>query len=194
MLFGTILSKFFRSKTRVDTNHFNCFEQKDEAWIDRAEIAANLIAEITQSTERKPFRLADIGCGDQKLRGMLMARIEGVEYLGFDLIPQSESVIAFDLENQTLPVVMDAAVLLGVLEYSEDILAALVRLRPMTRFLVVSHAVKDLREKDQRSKRRLNWKSHLTEADFAETLTMSGFAITDRRLTSNNRSVVWVCK
>jgi hypothetical protein len=188
-----MLSRLIRRNSSTGVEAFNCHEQTDAAWLDRAKIAAEMVSELVQNDGLVQVHLADIGCGDQKFRKVLSGEVSEASYSGFDLHPQSDDVAPFDIEADQLPTPMDIAVLLGVLEYSVNIPAALLRLRPKIQYLVVSHAVRDRRATDAKTKRRLNWKSHLTEAEFVDTLNMAGFTVSKRRVTSNGRSIVWLC-
>jgi hypothetical protein len=188
-----MLSRLFRQNSSTGLEAFNCHEQTHPDWLDRAKIAAEMVSELVQNEDLVQVHLADVGCGDQKFRNALSGEVSAVSYSGFDLQPQSDDIAPFDIETDQLPSPMDIAVLLGVLEYSVNIPAALLRLRPKIQYLVVSHAVRDRRTPDAKRKRRMNWKSHLTEAEFVDTLTMAGFTVSKRRVTSNGRSIVWVC-
>jgi len=188
-----MLFRLFRQNSSMGLEAFNCHEQTDAAWLDRAKIAAEMVSELVRNEDLVQVHLADIGCGDQKFRKVLSDEVSEASYSGFDLHPQSDDVAPFDIETDQLSTPMDIAVLLGVLEYSVNIPAALLRLRPKIQYLVVSHAVRDRRKMDAKRKQQMNWKSHLTEAEFIETLSMAGFTVSKHRVTSNGRSIVWVC-
>lgn len=142
----------------------------------------------------KGCTLADIGCGDQKLRRALDEAGLLVHYSGFDLLPQGPDVTALDIEAERLPQAFDIGVLLGVLEYCGDPKAVLDRLRGWLGALVVSHAASDLSILNDRRKKRLMWKSQLTTGEFEEILGNAGFGALERRITPDGRTAVWRCQ
>ncbi|NTJ42916.1 hypothetical protein G6L28_09955 [Agrobacterium larrymoorei] len=186
------LRRNYRTKLRKDLKRFNCGEQNDAAWIDRAEIAAQL-ASIVVSDNGKEVTVADVGCGNQKLKAALSRLSLNVAYQGYDLVPQSESVTKMDINTDSIAR-CDIAFVLGVLEYSGDISKPLQMLAHNAQYLVVSHAVSDFRKMSASSLRRLNWKTHMSQKDFEETLRGNGFQIRETRMTANQRSVVWLCE
>ncbi len=188
----TWFSKVFRRKA-ASSAPFNLHEQDNAAWKDRARIAADMVANLPLEGHR-PVKLADIGCGDCKFAAEIGARMGEVLYRGFDLLPQSPEVQRYDISTEDLPESFDIAVLLGVLEYVEDVPAALERLRRSVRHLVVSHSVKDARPDPERSMRRLKWKTLMSEEEFSTALENAGFSIADRRLTANGKTVIWACR
>ena len=175
---------------------FNCGDQGGAAWLDRAEIAVDMLAGLVGDAggHAGAARIADIGAGDGKFRRMLEARLPGARYQGYDIAPQSAETRRFDLDRDVLEAPVDVAVLLGVLEYSADLDRALARLRPMCGALIVSHAVSDRRHNPKGLARKLNWTTHLSEAAFSERLASAGFDARDRRVTTNGRSVLWACR
>ena len=181
----------YRRALRNDIKRFNCGEQNDAAWVDRAEIAAEFISQASRSAA-KPQTVADIGCGDGKLGRILAQRGENISYRGYDLVPQSENVTRFNVDTDRLPK-FDIAVLLGVLEYSADIRIPLKMLAETATSLVISHAVSDYRKMSVTALKRMNWKTHLSSDEFSEKLTEAGFSIIDSRLTANQKSIVWYC-
>jgi hypothetical protein len=183
--------KAYRRALRKDIKRFNCGEQNDAAWVDRAEIAAEFISQASRSAA-EPQTVADIGCGDGKLGRILQQRGENISYRGYDLVPQSEDFVRFDVDKNRLPE-CDIAVLLGVLEYSADVRVPLKMLQETTKILVISHAVSDHRKMSASALHRMNWKTHLSSANFSSALSDAGFTIIESRLTANQKSIVWYC-
>jgi len=175
------------------SNRFNLHEQDHEMWKDRARIAAEMIAALPDAGKAE-LKIADIGCGDQKLREEIRTLVPAVSYHGFDLLPQSPEVAKFDISRQPLGARFDVAVLLGVLEYVADVPGALRSLRQDCRYLIVSHSVSDFRKNPRRSKRKLGWKTLMSESDFTACLEEASFVIRECRPTSNQRTVIWACQ
>lgn len=175
------------------SSQFNLREQGSRGWRDRARIAATMIAALPDA-RKKELKIADVGCGDQKLREEIRTLIPAVHYHGFDLLPQSPEVAKLDISSQPLGARFDVAVLLGVLEYVDDVPSILRSLRQDCRYLIVSHSASDFRKNPRRSKRKLGWKTLMSEKAFALSLENAGFEIRERRLTPNRKTVIWACQ
>lgn len=184
----------YKRRLKRDTRRFNCQDQDESAWIDRAEIASTFIAAARADLATEAISVADLGCGDQKLFRVLSRNAVPTVYQGYDLFPQAPEVQKFDIDTDHLTNQYHVAVLLGVLEYSADIVGALSRLRPFAKHLVVSHAVSDLRKVSPSRRRNLKWISHLSKDEFERCLSDAGFEIVDEKITANKRSLVWQCR
>ena len=171
---------------------FNCADQARATWIERADRAVDLV-EAALPGLQPPVRLADLGCGDQKLRARLERRELPVEYRGFDLVPQAAEVLRYDITSDPPPEECDIFVLLGVVEYLKDVPAALARLAPACRRLIVSHVVSNRTRYAKEDLERLGWITHMTEDAFAALLRAAGFAIERALVTEEGRIVVWLC-
>lgn len=171
---------------------FNCDQQEQPSWHDRARLAAGMLQLIPVPADR-PLVVRDIGCGDLKLLAALRSNGLAAEYHGLDLHPQQPGVRAYDVRTDALAQPCDAAVLLGVIEYLEEPAAILRRLAGETRYLVASHVVRDYSRYEIEELARLNWKSHMTRHDFRAMLVDCGYHLIREEMTSNRRTVVWLC-
>lgn len=172
---------------------FNCSDQANPTWHQRAELCAELVGSLEFSS-KKELALADIGCGDQKLREALRQRGLNCHYEGFDLMPQSSDVTRFDLQSDVLPRTYDVVVLLGVIEYLEQVekvLAALVLKAP---WLVLSHVIRQGDYYTTERRVELGWRNHFTETEIGRVLENNGLAVVRRELTSDNRTLLIVCR
>lgn len=113
---------------------FHLLEQNSPAWVERARLAAQMIV------ERFPCgTIADIGCGDCKLR---LALPPGTYYYqGFDLIRQHSDVYVHDISKQDLPMEVDVAVMLGITEYLPDLPGVFARIAKSSRWILASHTI-----------------------------------------------------
>jgi hypothetical protein len=171
-------------------NAFNLGDQRDRGWHERAEVCAGMLAEFLPPEGS----LADIGCGDRKLQQVLAAHGAAWRYAGFDLLPQSDEVTRFDVRHDRLPGSFDAAVLLGVTEYIEDIPAALHRLRGSCQWLFASHVLASPRSPSPARLIELGWVSHLDRKGFNEAVRAGGFEPRREQLTPDGRTLLIAAK
>ena len=170
---------------------YNCDTQTSKSWMDRSSVAARLVRQVS-SESPDGIALADIGCGDEKLRAALEAESVPVRYRGFDLLPQHEAVSRFDVANQDLPEIVDVAVMLGVIEYLRDPKSAFARVAKRARCLVVSHRASDLSRISWWRRRKRGWVSIMSSSQLEDALTDAGFAVRERALTGDGHTLVWL--
>jgi Methyltransferase domain len=173
-------------------NAYNTNNQTKASWIERATLACDLLS--AGIAAGKTESISDIGCGDQKVRRLIRDRGWFVRYTGFDLVPQTEDVQFLDLNVAQPPGKSDAAIVLGVLEYVDDVGACLRRLAGHAPLLVVSHAVRDGDAFDQQAQQDRGWKNHLYAEEFAALLMENGWRIVDARATSDSRTRIWLAQ
>ncbi len=165
-------------------------DQRQTASQDRAAIAASLIAAALEG--RASRRVADLGCGDGKLRNRLRQLGVACDYQGYDLLPQAADVQLLDLSRQRLPQPVDLAALLGISESLEDLPGVLGRLRADADLLVISHTLGD-RPRATDELQRLGWRNHLSAAHFERLLATAGWALRDRAATADGKTLLWCC-
>jgi SAM-dependent methyltransferase len=157
---------------------FNCQNQDQPGWDERAEKAVELLRTFQgRNQEADTLRVADLGCGNERLRRILGDRLERpFDYVGYDLYPQSEQVVRLDVEQETLPSAFDVVFCLGLLEYLANPELFAWRLRNVCRIAIVSYALADAAEGPSLSERRkLGWRTDYTKADVAQIFETSGF-------------------
>lgn len=159
---------------------FNLRTQWRSHWMGRAAIAADLIADHVPSGH-----VADLGCGDQKLRKAL--KDYPFSYQGYDIITQNQAdVIPIDLTKDPLPE-CDVSVLLGVLEYI-PIAETLRKVRSSV--LVVSHLDRDSGAFPPSLIKSKGWMNVLSKAEFEAELSEAGFCIAG--CAAADRQHVWI--
>src|SRR4029079_6968151 len=127
---------------------FNLHESRCATWGGRAETAANLWTSYVERSGQRPptlWEIADIGCGDEKLRGPLERAGLAIRYHGYDKLPQTRTCQPLDLVHDVPDRTFDLAFCLGVMEYLPDPAQFLRRLRSVTPRLVVSYVIADAR-------------------------------------------------
>lgn len=173
------------------TFRFNTENQALASWLDRAERCADLIQAVRIPGEAD---LADIGCGDEKLRGALERRGLTVNYQGFDVRPQAESVIPFDADREDLPRPFHLVAALGLIEYLNALPAFLRRMRRSCSHLALSHVASDLSYYSPADLERLGWRNHLSRGEVEELLGDAEFRVVGTRLTADRKTQIWMCE
>jgi hypothetical protein len=171
---------------------FNLDQQAERGWLERSARAATMLATLA-AAEPGLRRLADIGCGDTKLRRSLAARDIQLAYQGFDLLPQRPDVLPFDLSTDSLSEPFDVVVLLGVTEYLPDLAGTLARLKPSCRHLLLSHVLKSAKSPSPQRLAELGWRQHLTDEQLQDCIASADFRIRDRDFTPDGRTRLLLC-
>jgi len=172
---------------------FNCADQATPTWQQRAEVAAELLAGVP-CRDGAPLSVADVGCGDQKLRAALRARGLRADCRGYDLEPQAADVERFDVRIDALPRPHDVAVLLGVLEYLDDLQGVLARLAAQVPWLLLSHVVRQGGGYSPEQLRALGWRQHLAAGELERLVQRAGGEVVERRTAPDGRTVLWLCR
>jgi SAM-dependent methyltransferase len=170
---------------------YNCGRQGARSWWARTDVAIDLLAALPLAAG---FRLLDIGCGDEKVAAELARRGIAVDYVGFDLHPQSPRVRPLDLEHQAIAETGDVAVVLGVLEYLADPAAAMRRFAAAAPNLIVSHSAADLGRPPDFDPKSLNWRFYVDRPTFEGLLAAAGWAVVAQRITPDGKTAVWACR
>jgi glycosyltransferase involved in cell wall biosynthesis len=158
---------------------------------ERADQAAQLVIELLEG-QTFSRRVADIGCGDCRLREALARLGTACEYRGYDRRPQSADVTAFDPSNERLPQPCDVAVMLGVSESLLSLTEALARLRLDAEALVISHTLGD-RPRSAEELQRLGWHNYLSRPEFEKQLAQAGWLAQLPLSSDGGRTLIWAC-
>jgi SAM-dependent methyltransferase len=167
------------------------------SWDERAEAATGLLAAHARpllTDGSRALRIADFGCGDERLRRILAERLsEPHRYQGYDLLPRRETVIELDLTRSLPEAEFDLIFCLGLLEYIDPLVPFLVRLRNRYPAAIVSYALADSpRPLLKRERRARGWRTHYTRAALEGELDRVGFLRADFRLTNQGRTGIWL--
>jgi SAM-dependent methyltransferase len=183
--------------TRQGSTPFNLDLSDSPSWDERAEAAATLLT----AAARPPFtggsstlRIADFGCGDERLKRVLADRLsQPHRYRGYDLLPQRETVVEIDLTRSLPDEEFDVVFCLGLLEYIDPLVPFLARLHGRYPAAIVSYAVADppkpLRKRERRSR---GWRNHYTVAALEREFDRVGFIRSNFCLTNQGRTGLWL--
>jgi hypothetical protein len=143
-------------------------------WERRAQLAAEWL--------RGERVVADIGCGLMTLEGFLP---KSSTYVPMDVVRRDARTILVDLNEEKIPVVAcDAAVLLGVLEYVDDLesIFAQLRLFPKTLFSYNHISFNDFLWIAGLRPKLVTWRNRHTKSSLRRLLRSSGLQIIRERL------------
>jgi hypothetical protein len=125
--------------------------------------------------------VADIGCGLMTLESWLP---QSATYVPMDVVRRDARTILFDLNKGRIPAVAcDAAVLLGVLEYADNLAAVLEQLQQFPKILLsYNHiSINDLLWKAGLRTKRVTWRNRHTRHSLRRLLGSAGLRITRER-------------
>lgn len=182
----------FITMTTPNLQQFNCDQQGQKSWLDRALICADLVKSIAHPD--RPIDVIDIGCGDMKLSSCLKQLGLDFRYFGYDLIPQNNTVRKINVEEQSPDQKSDVVVMLGVTEYLHNLQQVLARLTNSAHYLIISHVISDHSNYSEKQLLTLNWKNHLSKAGFEFELQSAGYRIVSSTPTTNNKTTIWLCE
>jgi SAM-dependent methyltransferase len=167
-------------------------------WDERAEAA---VAMLSAHAHRlfgfvRPIRIADFGCGDERLRRVLADALGApYRYTGYDVLPQRETVVEIDLRRELPRDDFDLVFCLGLLEYLDAPVQFLQRVKQRypDAVAVVSYAIVDApRPLRKRERRARGWLTDYTRAAFELEFEASGLVCSDTRLTNDGRTGLWL--
>jgi hypothetical protein len=199
LTFTWIALRAVRKKLSPGASPFNLDDAGSQAWEERAQVAAALLAVHLDSVgvaPDRPLRIADFGAGTERLDPVLAATLRRpYTYAPFDLIPQSARVRKLDV-SLTLPREdFDVVFCLGLLEYIEALDALFDRLALRYPMLVLSYVLYDAPIRLTRFERRCRgWLTHYERAEMEAEFARCGLAIEDFALTNDGHTAVWLLR
>jgi hypothetical protein len=172
---------------------YNCHQQGDPAWEQRAEAAVRLLADH-QADGGPVLRIADFGAGSERLRGVLERELPGSwKYDAYDLHPQRPSTQRLDLSQGVPAATYDVVFILGVLEYLEQADEIPRALRHCGRLVVLSYVVSDGPSPLSRATREtIGWRSHLSGSGIEDAFGSSGFRLVSSAETDEGLTRLWL--
>jgi hypothetical protein len=175
---------------------FNLRDQDAAEWHARAETAVALLTDATAGAPGpgEILRIADLGCGNMRLRGLIADRLgRAHRYRGYDLLPQDPAVERIDLSRELPATEFDVAFCLGILEYLDDLPGFLARLRGRCRLAVLSYAVADAADVTSTHARRAwGWHSDDTGDEFGRELERQGLRVCAYAPVDDGSTGVWL--
>jgi hypothetical protein len=176
----------------MTSNEFNCAHQGLWSWMQRAEVCADLLLDIFPSGEG--VAVSDIGCGDGKLEPLLRKGGLVRTYQGYDIRPQSDKVIPFDVHKDQLPKGFDVIVMLGVIEYLNELPTVLTALSAQAPYLVLSHVIKQSDEYTPERRKELGWLNHLSRDELTSCLATANYDVMQARMDKENKTILIACR
>ena len=175
---------------------YNLRDQAGPAWERRSVEAAALLREVAGPSLPAPVRVADIGCGNQRLGAALAVQFGAarIDYQGFDIHPQAAGVVPLDVRAAAPPGNWDVVATLGVLEYIDDSATVLARLAACAPWYVVSHVVSDSGHVGESDRQRYGWVGVPSAAEEAARFDAAGFSVAGHRLLDGGRTGLWICR
>jgi SAM-dependent methyltransferase len=142
----------------------------------------------------KAIRIADLGCGNERLYAILNARLRRpFGYKGYDLHPQSERVTRLDVDREMPGETFDVVFCLGLIEYLRDAEMFAQKLRHTTHVAIVSYAITDAATASTSpERRRLGWRTDYTRADLEKIFEATGFERGGFQTVLNGTTGLWL--
>jgi hypothetical protein len=125
--------------------------------------------------------VADIGCGLMSLETFLPVH---ATYLPMDVVRRDARTVVFDLNRENIPpVTCDVAVLLGVVEYVDDLAAVFRQLHQFPKTLLsYNHvSINDVLWKAGLRKKNVDWRNRHTKRSVRQLLAGARLAIVRER-------------
>lgn len=171
---------------------FNLSDQRSDKWTSRAVAAIGLL----QAATVEPWvTVADLGCGDQKIKTLLVKNgYSGFHYQGFDLVPQKNDVIPMDFNHGQIDTSYDIVFCLGLIEYLDNIKAFLTSLKRNAKHVVLSSVVSDKGLYSQEDVRNRGWKNYLSQDELEHVFTEIGFTIAEKRILDSGVTRLYLLK
>ncbi len=170
---------------------YNLAEQTRSSWVERADAAASAIRNAVDP--EGTITVADVGCGDRKLRTALTRELgDRLVYNGFDSLPQLPDVEQLDLAQRPVPGRHTVVALLGVGEYIEDIPALLARVVESARFVCFTYTVADSGHYDAAQVAERGWKHHYAKHEMDAFARNAGFIEKSYVALNRGKTGLWV--
>lgn len=170
---------------------FNLESQSGKGWVDRAEKCIELLKHLMPMLSACPS-IADVGCGDQKLKTALKTNLMNFDYQGYDINPQTIEVRKYNANIEKLERSYDVAAVLGLTEYI-NLEFFMKTIRENCSYMVVSHVL-NTGQYDDNQLKRLGWINHLKEEEFEHQLEAAEFEIMAKSTDYKGKTRIWLCK
>jgi hypothetical protein len=178
-----------------DRRDFNCGEQQLASWQDRAEAAIHLLRTLWKDEGRPASpRIADLGCGNQRLKPLVLALAADASYTGYDLRPQDPTTVPLDLERELPPPRVDVAFCLGVVEYLRDAEGFLRRLAATADHAIFSLVTSDGGSYTPAEVVSRGWTTHLSTKQMGALAAVAGWRVLAHRRVNEGKASLWLAR
>lgn len=173
---------------------YNLHDQKSDRWTNRSREAIDLFALLYRNVD-VPIRVADLGCGDMKIRDLLLScGYKKLLYQGFDCLPQSDDVKKIDFNKEEISGRYDVVFCMGVLEYLDDIPRFLLSLRGKTSYVIMSYVASDTNRYSKQDIRFRGWKNHFTSSKLEGIFFETGFFLNQKKVLDQGVTMLYLLK
>jgi SAM-dependent methyltransferase len=138
--------------------------------------------------------VADLGCGNERLRGVIERLLDApFAYTGYDLLPQQPSTVQLDISNGLPDETFDAVFSLGVLEYLPEPERFAIELAARTQWAVVTYTLAGAWDHlTSQQRRERGWLHDFTAPDVESLFVAAGFARRAYATLAQGRTGLWV--
>jgi SAM-dependent methyltransferase len=176
---------------------FNCDYQNAESWQIRADNAVEMLLanNAVASKPEIPLKIADFGCGNEKLKPILQSRINHlIDYYGYDLQPQLESTSKINLEHEIPSLKFDVVFCLGLLEYLSNLDNLFANIAQICNFALISYVIRDSGAYSQTEIFQNAWLHHYSCAEIEIKFLNNQLIKQDFGLTNKGKTGLWLLK
>lgn len=180
----------------VPRRRYNCGDQDDPAWDERATAAARMLAHVLDcevGAAHTPIEIGDFGCGNERLRPILDRELSrAFRYQGYDLRPQSSTVRYLDVRRDVSVRRFDTIFCLGLAEYIADVEALVRQLKDVCTRVIISYVIADSDARLTNSDRwARGWRHSYTQEAFEEIFRRGDFVLESSVAVEAGRTIVW---
>ncbi len=173
---------------------YNLRDQKSEKWTNRSREAIDLFASL-YGDRSISVRVADLGCGDMKIRDILLSHgYTNLLYQGFDCLPQTSEVKKIDFNKEKISGQFDVIFCMGVLEYLDDIPRFLLSLRGKTSYVIMSYLASDTNRYSKQDICFRGWKNHFTSRKLEGIFAGVGFSLSQKKVLDRGATMLYLLK
>ncbi len=169
----------------------NCAEQLAGPWQERTTIATEFFGQISATRPGHAWRVAEFGCGNQRLRLTLQSGTPALEYVGYDIQPQTPDTVSIDLNRELPDVRFDVVLALGLPEYLDDPARFLVWVGSHSRAAILSYTVADRGHYTPEQVCARGWKHHWDSRTLERLASAAGLRVEASREIDDGRTRIW---
>ncbi len=178
---------------KLKSEKYNLNNQKSSKWVGRSRIAINFINKI--SLNKEILKIADLGCGDQKIKNLLEEiGYRNIIYRGFDIEPQSDDVKKIDLDKEEIIGEYDVVFCMGLIEYLSNIKIFLSSVRLKTKYIILSYVVADKHNYTKDEIKFKGWKNHLYSKELERIFSELEITIKECVVADNGLTKIYLLK
>ncbi len=172
-------------RRRPQEPQFNLATQ--DRWGGRAERAVAMWQDHAPGGD---LLVADLGAGNGRVRKLITR--PATSYLAYDVLPQYDVINQLDLRQGLPGLTVDAAFLLGVIEYIDPSDPLVERLAGFARQAVVSYVTAGLSVLSLEKRVELGWQRHETAEQTKARFASAGYRLIDQTMADDEQTTIWL--